>query len=369
MSDFNTGNSVPSIDPRDLDDNATVFDQLLNSSAPTVPDRLSRPRKTWAQMEIDAAALVSPNVAALAGLSGGPDLGIRFTGSGAMATYSQTALGRTLAALANAAAGRTALGAMALTDTGAYAGSAAKLTTARSFSITGDATWTVSFDGSTAVTGAMTLAASGVTAGTYGTVTVNAKGLVTSAVVATPIANGGTGATSAAAARTALSAAAAGSNADITALTALSTALTIAQGGTGATSSAAARTALGVLAVSDKPAWTAYTPTVTASTGTFTSATATGKYLVLYGICHVQVRVTITTVGTGVIPDVTLPFPALSGSVDCIIPARESLRNGKLGAAVLLSNLTQMRCKDYANADLVTADGSVIVISGSYPIA
>jgi hypothetical protein len=47
--------------------------------------------------------------------------------------------------------------------------------------MTGDVTWTsASFNGSSNVTGASTLANSGVTAGTYNNVTVNAKGLVTS---------------------------------------------------------------------------------------------------------------------------------------------------------------------------------------------
>lgn len=58
-------------------------------------------------------------------------------------------------------------------------GSAAKLTTARSISITGDGSWTTSFDGSANATGVFTLANSGVTAGTYTKVTVDAKGRVT----------------------------------------------------------------------------------------------------------------------------------------------------------------------------------------------
>lgn len=53
---------------------------------------------------------------------------------------------------------------------------------------------------------------------------------------------------SASAARTTLGAAASGSNADITALTNLTTALPLTEGGTGATSASAARTALGVTA-------------------------------------------------------------------------------------------------------------------------
>lgn len=59
-------------------------------------------------------------------------------------------------------------------------GSAATLTTPRTISMTGDGTWTSgNFDGSTNVTGAMTLANSGVSAGTYSLVTVDAKGRVT----------------------------------------------------------------------------------------------------------------------------------------------------------------------------------------------
>lgn len=57
--------------------------------------------------------------------------------------------------------------------------SASKLLTSRSITATGDASWTVSFDGSANVSAALTLA-NVATAGTYAKVTVNAKGLVTS---------------------------------------------------------------------------------------------------------------------------------------------------------------------------------------------
>lgn len=96
MSNYNTGNPVPSIDPRDLDDNATNFDDLLNSVMSTVIDRTGVPRKTWYQMELDAAALVSPNVSALAALVGAADKLGYFTGSGAMAITSFTAQARQL---------------------------------------------------------------------------------------------------------------------------------------------------------------------------------------------------------------------------------------------------------------------------------
>jgi hypothetical protein len=64
-----------------------------------------------------------------------------------------------------------------------------------------------------------------------------------------PIANGGTAGATIIDARTNLGAAAAGTNSDITALTALASPITLAQGGTGATSAAAARSALGIVNV------------------------------------------------------------------------------------------------------------------------
>jgi len=68
-----------------------------------------------------------------------------------------------------------------------------------------------------------------------------------------PVANGGTGGTTAATARSNLSAAAAGANSDITSLSGLTTALSVAQGGTGAT------TLTGVLKGNGTTAFTAAT--------------------------------------------------------------------------------------------------------------
>ena len=72
-------------------------------------------------------------------------------------------------------------------DVTGNASTATALQTARTISITGDATWTVTFDGTANVTSGLTLANSGVTAGTYGSassvsqVTFDAKGRATSA--------------------------------------------------------------------------------------------------------------------------------------------------------------------------------------------
>jgi len=71
------------------------------------------------------------------------------------------------------------------------AGTASALAASRSISATGDASWTISFDGSANATAALTLAASGVTAGTYRSVTVDTKGRVTAGTNPTTLAGYG----------------------------------------------------------------------------------------------------------------------------------------------------------------------------------
>jgi hypothetical protein len=61
------------------------------------------------------------------------------------------------------------------------AGTATKLATARSISATGDASWTVNFDGSGNVTAALTLATVNSNVGAFTKFTVNGKGLITAA--------------------------------------------------------------------------------------------------------------------------------------------------------------------------------------------
>lgn len=90
--------------------------------------------------------------------------------------------------------------------------------------------------GTTAVTATNSIAGSVISGNISGNAA-NVTGIVA-------LANGGTGSTTAALARAALSAAASGANSDITSLSGLTTPLSIGQGGTGATTAALARTAL-----------------------------------------------------------------------------------------------------------------------------
>ena len=72
----------------------------------------------------------------------------------------------------------------------AIAGSIAS-PTPRNITITGDASWTVSFDGTSDVSSPLTLANSGVVAGTYKSVSVNSKGIVESGTNPTTLAGFG----------------------------------------------------------------------------------------------------------------------------------------------------------------------------------
>ena len=72
---------------------------------------------------------------------------------------------------------------VAISAGGGTVDAALKLATTRTIAATGDAAWSVSFDGSANVSAALTLANSGVTAGTYPKVTVDAKGRVTTGTV------------------------------------------------------------------------------------------------------------------------------------------------------------------------------------------
>lgn len=160
---------------------------------------------TLAQAVALANANIDPVLIAFAALVTASNTMPYYSAPGTFATASLTAAGRAVLAGVSAAAQRTTLGAAASganTDITTITGSAATLTTARTIAASGDATWSISFNGSTNITAALTLAASGVSAGTYGSVTVDTKGRVTSASTLTPVANGGTNASTAAGART-----------------------------------------------------------------------------------------------------------------------------------------------------------------------
>lgn len=90
--------------------------------------------------------------------------------------------------------------------------------------------------------------------------------------------------------------------------------------------SLAAVTALAVGGVATS--WTAYTPTVTAGSGTFTTASATGRFLTIGKLTFVQITVTITTNGTAA-STVRATLPNTPGNVTYYLSGRESTVTGK----------------------------------------
>ena len=135
------------------------------------------------------------------------------------------------------------------------------VTVGGNLSVTGTSTLTGSITATGGVSGAITSSSATITGGTITGITDLA------------VADGGTGASTAANARTNLSAAASGANSDITSITGLTTALTVAQGGTGVTTS----TGTGNNVLSNSP--TLVTPalgTPSALVGTNITGTASG---------------------------------------------------------------------------------------------
>lgn len=310
---YDTMNPVPSDDPRDLDDNAKAFDRFLQSSAASEPDRLGVERKTWAQMEADAEALVSPNVSALAALvSAANKLGY-FTGSGAMALTDFTAQARQL-----------------LDDT--------------------------SFAAMLVTLGAAPVASptlTGVPVAPTAAPGMNTTQLATTAFVE--------------AARVILAAAdALKAPLASPALTGTPSAPTPA---VGVNTTQLATAAMIQAEIANKRAWTSFATVLTATAGTYTSASATMKYMVAFGICHIQAVITVTTKGTGASPVLTLPVTALSPAASMPIPARENLANGKSGVMSLNAGGTQGTVVASDNTNLITGDGCIVYINGSYPIA
>jgi hypothetical protein len=79
-------------------------------------------------------------------------------------------------------------------------------------------------------------------------------------------------------------------------------------------------------------AWTSYTPTISSKTGSFTSTSLyMAKYIRVGKMCTVKCGFTITTVGTGVGPLITLPFNSISDSIELGVGSgREYQTTGKM---------------------------------------
>lgn len=117
--------------------------------------------------------------------------------------------------------------------------------------------------------------------------------------------------------------------------------------------------------IANKRAWTSYTPTVTAASGTWTSASATGTHMGVFGVRHVEMALTVTTKGTGVTAILTLPVAAHAAWVGRTLNARIGNGTRKSGLAII-ADANTVFLSDYVNADMVEANGTIVYINGAY---
>jgi hypothetical protein len=111
---------------------------------------------------------------------------------------------------------------------------------------------------------------------------------------------------------------------------------------------------------------TSYTPTVTATSGTFTTASATGEYYVVGKLVFFEVAVTITTVGTATgNAIVTLPFAANTSGGTQVFNGMERAITGKTLQGFVSANSTSMTIRNYDQSGVIAA-GTLLVLSGVY---
>ncbi len=113
--------------------------------------------------------------------------------------------------------------------------------------------------------------------------------------------------------------------------------------------------------------WTTYTPTITTPSGSFTSVSATGKYVKIGKLVNYQVRIIITTVGTATGTQFSLPFTAKNATFIYIGSGREDAVNGKT-LQVKMQNTTTASLSYYDNTN-PTASGVTLQVQGFYEAA
>lgn len=116
-------------------------------------------------------------------------------------------------------------------------------------------------------------------------------------------------------------------------------------------------------------AWTAWTPTITAATGSFTATSASARYIQIGKTVHFKCDITITTVGTGTGLLFTLPVNAAS-TIGTVCYGREDALNGAMCMGKLNSVNNQVTVFKYDNTNIAASgSGSIIRLIGTYEAA
>lgn len=110
------------------------------------------------------------------------------------------------------------------------------------------------------------------------------------------------------------------------------------------------------LAAALAPAWTDYTPSIAATAGTITTATATmGKYLKIGRLCQVRFLIQITTVGTGsggLLVGLPFQHHATGNSIGA---GRESSVTGTMLQGIIVGNGIVAEVRTYSNTTPIVA--------------
>ncbi len=115
--------------------------------------------------------------------------------------------------------------------------------------------------------------------------------------------------------------------------------------------------------IQDNP-FTTYTPTVTATTGTFTSVSATGRYKVANGLVFFRIGITITT-NNSAAGHVRVTLPIACGSLPYTCYGYANTTSGKMLSGFILANTTTLQISNY-DFTYPGASGETFVISGFY---
>lgn len=123
-------------------------------------------------------------------------------------------------------------------------------------------------------------------------------------------------------------------------------------------------TALQAFDTALQSAWTAYTPSLGAGSGSFTSATAAGRYKTVGKTTFVTVTITITTNGTASL-FITASLPN-TANANAIVVGRSIFGSGNaLTGIVALGAPQQITITNYNNT-YPGANGEILVVSGVY---
>ena len=115
-------------------------------------------------------------------------------------------------------------------------------------------------------------------------------------------------------------------------------------------------------------AWTAYTPTITAGTGTFGTVSATGRYKTIGKTVFVKMEITVTAVGTASASAIaSLPVTA-AGTNGAVFVGRENAISGSMLQGLVPAGASFVTIYAYNNSTPYVAN-AVLILSGVYESA